>query len=160
MIRPGLQPGKLQLAQPLAARSLWYDDREAPGDFLAQIEAAPAYHLVELGIGAGDNQFAQFRHLGETCPRFRLAKPDGMARRGLCQFRGCPGWLARHQTIDAALVVTMHPVAQGLAVHARLASGIKPQCPLEGDRDRQRPAGMGHIAALWPQTHETEGAWV
>src|ERR1700754_2544238 len=108
MMRPGLQLGELQLAQPFADGAFRYRDREAPGYFSAKIDTAPTDDFVDLAIRTGDNERAQLSHL----------------RRG--QFGGCPGCLARYQAVDAGLIITMHPVTQGLAVHTRLTRGIKP----------------------------------
>ena len=56
MMRTGLKPGELHFAQPFADRAFRYRDRKAPGHFLAQINTAPAYDLVGLGVGADGNQ--------------------------------------------------------------------------------------------------------
>jgi len=108
MMRPRLQLGEFQLPQPFADRALGNGDREAPGYLRAQIDAAPADNFVDIRIRPGDDQFAQFSHL-------RLG-----------QFGGRTRCLARHQAVDAGLIVAMNPVAQGLTVHARLTRGVEP----------------------------------
>src|ERR1700704_1569843 len=55
MKRARLQSGKLQLAQPLADRSLVYRHGEPLGHLVPQVEASPTHHLVGLGIGASDS---------------------------------------------------------------------------------------------------------
>jgi hypothetical protein len=63
---------------------------------------------VGLGIGTSDHQLAQFSHLRRS------------------QFRRRPGWFARHQTVDAGLIISVNPVSQGLTVHSCQSRGIKP----------------------------------
>jgi len=79
----------------------------------AQINAAPAYDFMDVGVGIGHNQRTQFGHL-------RVGQ-FGLRARGR----------ARHQTIDSGLIVAMHPVTQRLPIHARLSRSIRPRRALQ-----------------------------
>ena len=73
---------------------------EAPLQFVAQIDPPPTHHPVHRGVGAGLDKLGQFgllphRQFRSGTWRFEIAKPG--------QSRG---------------VVTVHPVPQGLTVHA------------------------------------------
>lgn len=114
-----MKSGQAKLAQPSANRAFVHGDGEAPDHLLAQINAAPAYHVVDFRIGAGKYQFTQFGHL-------RLGQFGRCARRG-----------ARFQALNPGRVVAMHPVAQSLPIHASLPRGIQPRHTLQHHSDRQ-----------------------
>lgn len=89
-------------AQPIqhfAHTALVKGDAEARCDHVAQIDAAPAHNAVGGDIGA------PFHNLGKLGLLF------------LCQSWRRAAGLAVDKPFDAELIVTMHPVAQRLAVH-------------------------------------------
>src|SRR3954465_15255911 len=63
MVRTRLQPGEAPLAQPLDHGALRYRDGKAALDLAAQVNAAPADDLMDLGIRAVEHPLAHFAHL-------------------------------------------------------------------------------------------------
>jgi hypothetical protein len=63
MKRARLQARQAELMQPFADRAFMHRHVEPPGDFLAQINASLAHHLMGRRIGTLDDQRLQFRHL-------------------------------------------------------------------------------------------------
>jgi hypothetical protein len=107
MIRTRLHASQFELAQPLADRAFGDRYRETPGHLCAQVNTAPTHDPVLLRIRTGDNQFAQLSHLH-----------FGQLR---CRARRTP----RQQACNTDFIKAVHPVAQGLPVHAGLTGGLK-----------------------------------
>src|SRR5882672_6820902 len=63
MVGPRLQPAQPKLVQPFANGAFVHSHVEAARDLLAQVQASPAGHLVNGGIGAIHDQPPQLRHL-------------------------------------------------------------------------------------------------
>ena len=100
MAGPDRQFTVAELGQNLPNRTLVQRDTEAPLQFVAQIDPPPAYDTVHRGVGTRIDKLGQFgllphRQFRSGTWRFEIAKPG--------QSRG---------------VVTVHPVPQGLTVHA------------------------------------------
>jgi len=91
----------------------------------------PSGNVAIRSLGSAARQFAQLRHPVD-CLR---GQPVSLAARATRRHRRRP------RCNDA-------PVAQGLAIRARLGSGVKPQWSLEHHRDRQRQAALVRIVAL------------
>ena len=94
-----------------------------------QIDAAPAHHSVLSTIRTGFDDCCEFGFLGRIEPRLRSARP------------------AVGQTIGAIGIEAMHPVAQGLPVHAADPGCFAPVHPVVDGGDRQQPAAAVGISA-------------
>ena len=101
-----LKAGQAQFAQPFADRALLKRYPKSASDFVTQIHTTPAHHMMHQRIWTRDDQLEQFLHLGGR------------------QLRCWAGSATRYQTVSTDLVVTMHPIAQSLPVHARLPRRI------------------------------------
>lgn len=72
MVGARLQPGQPERVQPLADRTHMHRHVEATRNFLLQVHAAPARHTMDRGIGTGDDQCPQLRHLRRAQDRRRI----------------------------------------------------------------------------------------
>src|SRR5674476_1167131 len=100
MTRAHGEPAVAKLRQNLADRAFMQHDAEASFQLVAQIHTPPAHHPVPSRIGTRLDQFGQF----------------GLLVRGELWLRA---WrLAIVQAAHSLSVVAMHPIPQGLAVHA------------------------------------------
>jgi hypothetical protein len=94
---------------------------EKPFEFVGKVAAAPAHDLVASGVWPFLDEFDKNRFLSGR------------------QF----GWPAAGLTIaqarEACRVVTMHPVAQGLAIHAAGLGCARAVSPVENHCKRQHP---------------------
>ena len=127
---PGLQPGQAKLTQPCAHRALVHHHGKPTGDFRAQVDTAPAHHLVQMRVGARDHQRLQFSFLD-----FR-------------QQRRAARTAARSQARDPLVVVAMHPVPQGLPVHAAPLRRVPPGIAVQHEGNRQQPTNLRRVATL------------
>ena len=55
---------------------------------------------------------------------------------------------AGDQSVDAPLVVAMHPVAQRLPIHPSQARRLGPGASLQDRSERQQPSGLWRVTAL------------
>jgi hypothetical protein len=111
---------------PLTA-ALVKADAETRFDPIPQIGAAPADNTVLFGIRTVLNPAFQFAHL-----RRRQA--------GLST-----GTHLVNQASHAVRVVAVHPVSQGLAVHATRLSRQLPRMIIQHHRDRQHPPRLPRV---------------
>jgi len=132
MLRTHRQAAERQRVQQLADRALVQGDAKAVLDPVLEIDAPPAHHTVALQISAFVNPD---RHLGLLL--YRQARQRAVAPR-----------LVR-QTIQAAGIVAMHPVAQRLAIHRADLCRLSARAPLQHQCDRQHPAR--HLGVLRPR---------
>src|SRR5450830_1724119 len=116
-----LEPAVAELRQNLADRAFVQRDAEAPLQLVAQIHAPPAHHPVTSRVGARLDQPGQHRLLFGR--EFRL----GTRWRQIVQ----PG--------QALGVVAMHPIPQGLPIHAAGFGRRLAIRPVEHQRKRQYP---------------------
>src|SRR5215203_32909 len=89
-----------ELLQDLADRALVVGDAEALGHDLLQVDPAPAHDPVHGTVRAGLDELAKLRQLLRRQARRMAFRP------------------AVFEPFGAAFVEAVHPVAQGLAVHA------------------------------------------
>ena len=129
MAWPRLQPRQAELVQPLADRAPAHLDPEPACDLGARVDAAPPHHLVPLRVGPGHHQGPQ---LGLLLGR---------------QQRRTAGAGARSQAGNTVLIVAVHPVPQGLPIHAALLGRLLPRHTLQDQRDRQQPPYLGRLLA-------------
>ena len=102
------------------------DHAEALSDDLLQVGPAPAHDAMDGPIRAGRDEFGQFGLL-PGCEAGRIALGPAVL-----------------QAIRAALVETMDPVAQGLAVHAADPCCVGSAHPIQhGGQGQQAPALIG-----------------
>jgi hypothetical protein len=116
MYRPRLEPGQTEFSEPFANRADMHINGPAAGHFGLQIHAPPANHVVDCQVRPLDYQFAQF----------------GLLRLGQS---GYLAWaLAGLQPFQAGCVVTMYPVAKGLAIHAIRSRRLTAWPPIKDKR--------------------------
>jgi len=72
MVWPGPQPVMLSLTQPFANSLLAHTSPTTRGDLLAQIDTAPAHHLMSIRIWPVDHDGFQFFHL-PVCQTWRTS---------------------------------------------------------------------------------------
>lgn len=113
MLRPGRDPAEAERPHQLAHAAFLIADAEAPLDQGAEIDQAPARHPVLCQFGAV---------LQTTCQLSLLLwfEPPLPARR-----------LAVDQAVRPGGIETMHPVAQGLPVHAGAAGRLRAARPIQ-----------------------------
>jgi len=97
-------------------------------DQVAQVDAAPAHHPMPGQVRTGLDPAFQLGLLRRREPRLRTraARPIGQAGQPLG-------------------VVAVHPVAQGLPVHAAAGGRLRARVALQHQRDRQHPPGRLRI---------------
>src|SRR5664280_2904353 len=110
---------------------------EKPFEFAGKVAAAPAHDLVASGVWPLLDEFDENRFLSGR------------------QFGGPAAGLTIAQTREARRVVTMHPVAQGLAIHAAGLGCARAVSPVENHCKRQHPPRCPSRdrpprEALWP----------
>ena len=127
MLRPGRQAHIAQFRQQLADRALVHRDAEQDLDLLLEIDAPPAHDTILVRIGAGLDKPGDLRLLLRAEPR-------------LAAFR-----LAVGQTCDPLGVVAVHPVPQGLPVHATSLGRVCSVRPFQHQRNRQNPPRCSRI---------------
>ena len=133
MIRARLQTRQAKFVQPSGDRVLMHFHLEPARHFSLQIHASPTNHPMDLRIGPCERQFEQFSPL-------QLAQ----ARR--------PTWRqTRPQPFDACCVVAMHPVAQGLPVHAIELRRFSAWPPLQNHRQSQYAPNLSAVRATTAQ---------
>src|SRR5271170_4472736 len=125
-----LQTRQAELMQPFADRAFVHFDREAARHLCAQIDTPPAHNLVRHRVWSLYDQRLQLRQLL------------------LGQHRGTTGSRARLQTIDAFVVVAMHPVTQRLPVHTAQFGRFGSRIALQNKRNGQQPSNLRAIAAF------------
>ncbi|HET6746069.1 MAG TPA: hypothetical protein VFH90_09520, partial [Candidatus Limnocylindria bacterium] len=121
MLRPGRDPAEAKRPHQLAHAALLVADAEAALDQGAEIGQAPAHHPVALNRGAAPQA------------------ADQLVELVLVQAPLPAGGLAVEQTCRPSHVEAVHPVAQGLAVHAGAARRVLPTGALQHQRDGQEP---------------------
>ena len=121
MLRPGRDPAEAERPDELAHAPLLVADAEAPLDQGAEVGQAPPHHRVPLDRGA------------------TLQAKRQLVELVLAQAPLPAGSLAVDQAIGPGRVEAVHPVAQGLAVHAGAARGVLPTGALQHQRDGQEP---------------------
>jgi len=94
---------------------------EKPFEFADKVAAAPAHDLVANEVRPLLNEFDENRFLSGR------------------QFGWPAAGLTIAQTREARRVVTMHPVAQGLAIHATGLGCARAVSPIENHCKRQHP---------------------
>lgn len=94
-------------------------DAEAALQFIAQVHPPPAHHPVPSRIGTGLDQFDQFGLLIRRQFRLRTWRLEIM------------------QATQALGVVAVHPIPQGLAIHAASLGSQFAIRTVEDHRDRQ-----------------------
>ena len=124
VLRPGRDPAEAQRPHQLAHAALPIADAETPLDQSAEIDQAPARHAVLCQLGAVLQATRQLALLLRV-------QPPLPARR-----------LAVDQTRRSGGVEAVHPVTQGLPIHAGAAGRHSAACPLQDQRDRQQPASL------------------
>src|SRR4051812_20495298 len=120
--RPRLLPGEVEPAQQPPDPALAVAHPEAALDQLAQVAGAPGDAAVPLQLGAPQDQALQGR-LTALVERAGTARPRPVA-----------------QALDPFRVVAVHPVAQGLPVHAGRPRRLVPAHPVQGVGQRQQAA--------------------
>ena len=123
--------GKFAVAARLQdARNRALRDRNAElcCDLGFEVHAAPADHAVRHGVRLG------FHHLAEA------------SELGLAQKRLAPCARPVAQAIHSFGVIAMHPIGQGLPVHARKPRCLASRCSLQYQGQRQQPPGLVRIA--------------
>jgi hypothetical protein len=112
-----------EFPQKLSDKALVIVDVEAQRNHALQVDASAAHHPVGH-FWASFNDRGQFRQLIRRQPRLRLA---------------CP--IVR-KTVRAALVEPVHPVAQGLAIHAADPGRLAAIHAVANRRQRQKTATL------------------
>ena len=100
MHRLRLQPGQGKLAKPLADCAFMHCDRPTTRGLGLQIHTPPAIHLMDRQVWPFDHKLTQLGFL-------RLIKAGRLARA-----------LAALEPFNPFRIVAMHPVAEGLSIHA------------------------------------------
>lgn len=116
--------GEAEFLQQLTDIAFVIDNPEALLDDALQIEAPPAHHAVDRRVGAGLHDPRQFRLLLRRQPRLGAAIPGVL------------------QPLRTGIVEAVHPIAQGLPVHAADPGRIRPAHPVQHRRQRQKPAAL------------------
>ena len=129
MTRSRLQTRQAKLMQPPADRVLMHPHRKPPLHLGPQIHTSPTHHAVDLWIGAFDHQVEQLGSL-------QLAQSRSPARVA-----------TRLQAPDAGGIVAMHPVAQGLPVHAVELCRFRARASFQNHRHGQYPPYLRSIRA-------------
>src|SRR4051794_40866776 len=129
MPRPDRQAGEAEPAQDLADRALVQPDREPRPDQGLEVHPSPAHHAVPLRVRPPLDGGRQLGLLlgGEPWPRPRAAPVA--------------------EAIEPLLVVPMHPVAQGLPVHAGRPRRLLPRGPLQHQRRGEHPPRRPRVPA-------------
>jgi hypothetical protein len=130
MHRPRLQAGQPELVQPFTDGAFMHLDAEAALYLSEQIGTTPTHHVVYRWVGSVDDQFVQLGHLW-------LGQKWLTARRH-----------ARLQTIDALIVVAMHPITQCLPIHPVGRSGDTAGVAIQHHRQGEKAANLCAFAAL------------
>ena len=125
-----MQARQAELAQPFADRAFVDLDQEAARHLCAKVNAPPAHDVVRHRIRPLDHQCLQLGHL--------------LIRQGWGTTRSGP----RLQAIDAFVVVAVHPVTQGLPIHAAQFGRFGSRIALQNQRNGQKPTYLCAIAAL------------
>ena len=100
MLRAHRQAAIAERSQKIADGAFVQFHAEKPFEFVGKVAAAPAHGLVASGVWPLLDEFDKNRFLSGR------------------QFGWPTTGLTIAQTREACRVVTMHPVAQGLAIHA------------------------------------------
>jgi hypothetical protein len=129
VLRSDRQAGEAEPAQDLADRALVQPDREAGLDQRPQVDPPPAHHAVPVRVGPA---LHGRRQLGLLPGREARLAPR-------------PGAIA--QAREALGVVAVHPVAQGLPVHAGVPRRFLPRAPLQHQGQGERPSRGRRIPA-------------
>src|SRR5689334_8811883 len=123
------QAGEAEPAQHLADRALVQPDREAGLDQGPQVDPAPAHHAVPVRVRPPLDGGGQLR--------FLLGREPRLASRSMTVV----------QAGEALLVVPMHPVAQGLPVHAGRPRRLLARGPLQHQRQGEHPPRRPRVPA-------------
>jgi hypothetical protein len=130
MIGPRLQARQAELVEPLADRAFMHLDREPTRHLGPDVYASPSDHIMFFRIRAVNDQFSQFSLLLLRQGRHASRRPAGF------------------QALHSVGVVAVHPIAQGLPVHAvecgRLAAGT----PVKNERQSQKTAHLSAVGAF------------
>ena len=123
------QAGEAEPAQHLADRALVQPDREPRLDQGLEVHPSPAHHAVPLRVRPPLDGGRQLGLLlgGQPRPRPRAAPVA--------------------EAIEPLLVVPMHPVAQGLPVHAGRPRRLRPRGPLQHQRQGEHPPRRPRVPA-------------
>ncbi len=130
MERARLQARQAELVQPFADRAFVDFDREAARHLCAQVNAAPAHHLVRHRIRPLHYQ------------RLQLGRLLLVQRSGTTRSR------ARLQAVDAFVVVAMYPVTQRLPVHAAQLGRFGSRMALQNQHNGQKTTNLCAVTTL------------
>lgn len=120
MTRPCADAGKTEFLEQLAKGALVIVDAKALQNDRLEIYPPPSDHTVDGGIGSRLDQ------VGQLCLLLD------------CQARVWPSISGILEPIRTALIEPVHPIAQGLAVHAADASSIGAVHPVHNSSQRQQ----------------------
>ena len=120
--RPGREPPEAKTAQHVADAAFSQMHAEAGFDLPGQVDPPPAHHAV---LGQGRSFADPPRHLG-----FLLGQQAGFGA----------GRHAIGQSRKPEFVITMHPVAKRLAIHAALLGLVRAAVAVQHQRERQHPS--------------------
>ena len=113
MLRPRADVAEAPLVQELAHRALMIGDTVPLRDELLQVHAPPAHHPMHRPIWSLLDELSQCGQLLRRQTRWVALGPGVF------------------EPIRPLLVEAMHPVPQGLPVHAANASGLRPVHPVQ-----------------------------
>jgi hypothetical protein len=126
----GLQARQAEPVEPFADGVHMHIDRKPPRHLGLDVRASPAHHLMFCRIRTLDDQLSQFGHL-------LLRQGRHTARR-----------LARFQALHAVSVVAVHPIAQGLPVHAIERSRLAAPTAVKNQGQSQKTANLSAVRAF------------
>ena len=129
MLRPHRQPREAEPMQQLADRALVQADREPPLDQGLQVDPAPAHHPVPLRVR----------------PPLHDRRQLGPLLRGEARPAPGPGTVA--EAGEALGVVAVHPVTQGLPVHAGRPRRGLARAALQHEGERQHATRRPRVPA-------------
>jgi hypothetical protein len=129
MARPHRDPSETQTAHQLANAALVQLYHELAGDPLAQVDQSPTHDAILIGIRSATHPLGDFRLLLRRQFRFRATAMRAVG-----------------QADDTLGIEAVHPIAQGLAIHAALPGGVAAPMPVQHQRDRQHPPRRRRIA--------------
>src|SRR5436305_14577292 len=126
---PDRDAAEAEPAQDLADRALVRPDREPRLDRGLEVHPSPAHHAVPLRVRPPLDGGGQLGLLlgGKPWPRPRAAPVA--------------------EAIEPLLVVAVHPVAQGLPVHAGRPRRLRPRGPLQHQRQGEHPPRRPRVPA-------------
>jgi hypothetical protein len=130
MIWSGLQARQPELVEPLADGAFMHLDREPACHLGSDVQASPAHHIMFCRIRTLDDQFSQLGLL-----RLRQGRHTSRRRAGF-------------QAVDAFGVVAMHPIAQGLPVHAIERRRLAARIAVKNEGQSQKTAHLRSVRAF------------